>query len=86
MNNVTTLRPKSETAAQSIIRQDKELRGKARRVAQEVHNDLAHASLDLAEISAMAPLPAGVRDIYRRLSAHIDCELQHANAILGRVE
>lgn len=86
MSNVTTLRPQAETAAKSIQLQEKELRAKARTVAREIHNDLAHASLDLAEAHALLSLPPGVRDIYRRLSAHIDQEVANANAILGRAE
>lgn len=86
MTNVTPLRSKSETSAQAIARQEAELRAKSRIVAREINNDAHHLSLDLAQACAMTSLPAGVRDIYRRLSAHIDQQMANANAILGRVE
>lgn len=86
MSNVTPLRSKSETSAQAIARQETELRAKSRLVAREINNDAAHLSLDLAEACAMTSLPPGVRDLYRRLSAHIDQELATVSAILGRAE
>jgi hypothetical protein len=86
MGNVTHLRTPPETSAQSVRRQEKELRSKAWIVAREAHKDAQHTSLDLAEVSTLRALPPGVTDIYRRLSAHIDAELKAAEAILGRVE
>lgn len=86
MGSVTTLHTPVETSARSIIRQEGELRAKARIVAREIHNDAAHLSVDLTEAAALTTLPPGARDIYRRLSAHIDQEIATANAILGRVE
>lgn len=86
MSNVTPLRSKSETSAQAITRQENELRAKARIVAREIHNDAAHLSLDLTDVCALTTLPPGARDIYRRLSAHIEQEMATASAILGRVE
>lgn len=83
---VVTFPRKPETSAQAITRQEIELRAKARLVAREIHNDADHLSLDLAQACAMNSLPPGVRDIYRRLSAHIDQEIANVTAILGRVE
>lgn len=85
MTNVTPLRRGSETTAQAIARQHRELQVKARQAAADVHNDMAVTNSELRDLAALESLPHGARQTYRRLADHIEAELRSAILILGRV-
>lgn len=86
---VTPIRPTDtlrsrETAGDRVRRLEAEARAVAFEVRSSLHADLIDVVGRLAEACDMTSLPAGQRDIYRRLADTIDSAVTSAQAIGAR--
>lgn len=76
--------PPTETPFETIQRLEQEARALAFNASQVMRTDLELMRGRLADLSTLASLPAGERDVYRQLAERIETDQKTLQAISAR--